>query len=50
MSHGGSASSRTLKYEKSDDMPDPLFMATAFVLGMVAERCYSQFVRNLCAC
>ena len=50
VSHGGSASSRTLKYEKSDDMPDPLFMATAFVLGMVAERCYSQFVRNLCAC
>ena len=49
-SHGCSASSRTLKDEKCDDMPDPLFMATAFVLGMVAERCYSQFVRNLCAC
>lgn len=41
---------RPLKEELPGDVPDPLFMATAFVLGMVAERCFSQFVRNLCAC
>ena len=43
--------SRLLKgKEVCDGMPEPVFMATAFVLGMLAERCFSHFVRNLCTC
>jgi len=46
----GSQSVRALKEEPPRERPVSLLMATAFVLGMVAERCFSQFVRNLCAC
>ena len=45
-----SANNRVLKEEKSNDIPDPLLIATAFVLGMIVDRCVWQFVYNVCVC
>ena len=36
-----------------ENMPDPFFMASAFLVGMVTERLYANFIRsvyNVCSC